>query len=175
MSVLPSNRVALKEWASTCGRLARGEQVVLLRKGGIREARPGFRLERGEFFLFPTRFHEAGAAPPEAVDLELYAEVAEDVEVGDLDALRRLEGQHAMAWEDVEKRFRYGRAPGLHVLCLRAHRLRRPVRVGNARAYDGCVSWVELDRDWPVETAGPALDDAAFERRREALRAALRG
>jgi hypothetical protein len=173
--VLPSNRVALKEWAAVCDRLARGEQIVLLRKGGIRDQAKGFRAERGEFFLFPTRFHEAGAAPPEAVDLELYAEVAEDVEVKDLAPLRRLEGQHAMPWADVEKRFRYGRAPGLHVLCLRAHRLRRPLRVEDARAYDGCVSWVELDRELPVETAGPVLETEAFEARRAALQAALRG
>jgi hypothetical protein len=176
VQVLSSNRVALKEWASVCGRLARGEQILLLRKGGIREA--GFRAEQPEFFLFPTRFHEKDAAPAEAVDLELYAEIAEDVEVKDLEALRRLEGQHAMAWEDVEKRFLYahnGRAPGLHVLSLRVHRLRQPLRVEDARAYDGCVSWVQLDRDRPVATAGPALSCEEFERRREAVRAALDG
>ena len=170
--MLSSNRFALKEWADVCGRLGRGEIVVLLRKGGLREA--GFRTERREFFLFPTRFHAEGAPPPEAVDLELYAEVVDDTRGEELDRLRRLDGLHALAWEDVEKRFHY-RAPGLWALTLRAHRLARPARVENARAYDGCVSWVELDRERDVETSGPALGDAAFEERRAAARAALHG
>lgn len=175
MFVLSKNRFALKEGAAVCGRLGRGEIVVLLRKGGLRDSRDGFRTERREFFLFPTRFHAEGAPPPEAVDLELYAEVVDDVHVEDLDRLRRLDGLHALAWEDVVKRFHYGRAPGLHALTLRAHRLARPARVENARAYDGCVSWVELDRERDVETAGPALEDAAFEERRGAARKALDG
>ena len=172
MAVLSMNRFALKEWADVCRRLGRGDAILLLRKGGLREA--GFRTERREFFLFPTRFHAEGAPPPDAVDLELYAEVVDDTRVEDLDRLRRLEGLHALAWEDVEKRFRY-RTPGLHALTLRAHRLARPARIENARAYDGCVSWVELDREREVETSGPALGDVEFERRREAARAALHG
>jgi len=172
--VLASNRFALKEWAAVCGRLGRGEIVLLLRKGGLHEAGGGFRTERREFFLFPTRFHAEGAPPPDVVDLELYAEVVDDVRVENLDRLRRLEGLHALAWEDVEKRFHY-KTPGLHALTLRAHRLSRPRRVENARAYDGCASWVELDRAWEVETAAPALGDAEFEARREAARAALHG
>ncbi|HEX7900277.1 MAG TPA: DUF1802 family protein [Planctomycetota bacterium] len=172
MIVLSSNRFALKEWADVCGRLGRGDIVLLLRKGGVREA--GFRTERREFFLFPTRFHAEGAPPPDAVDLELYAEVVDDVRVEELDRLRRLDGLHALAWEDVEKRFHY-RTPGLWALTLRVRRLARPARVENARAYDGCVSWVELDREREVETSGPALGDAEFEKRREAARSALLG
>lgn len=170
MLVRSTSRFALKEWASVCARLAAGDAVLLLRKGGIRES--GFQVERPEFFLFPTRFHAEGASPPEAVDLELYAELVDDVPVRDLEPLRRLEGMHAMAWEDVEKRFHY-RTPGLRALTLRAWRLARPERVENARAYDGCVSWVELDRERPVEPAAPALGEVEFELRRAALKAAL--
>lgn len=173
--MLAANRFALKEWASVCARLAAGEVFVLLRKGGLLDRREGFQTERREFFLFPTRFHAEGAPPPEAVDLELYAEVVDDVHVRDLERLRRLEGMHALGWEDVEKRFHYGKAPGVHALTLRAWRLARPRRVENARAYDGCVSWVELDRELEVEAAAPALGDVEFDARREAAKAALRG
>jgi hypothetical protein len=174
MLVRSTCRFALKEWAAVCARLARGEIVLLLRKGGILERREGFQAEHREFFLFPTRFHAEGAPPPGAVDLELFAEVVDDVHVRDLDALRRLEGMHALGWEDVEKRFHYGKAPGLHALTLRAWRLASPRRVENARDYDGCVSWVELDRELEVERGAPALDDVEFEARRDAARAALR-
>jgi len=92
--------------------------------------------------------------------------------VRDLDGARKLDGLHALAWEDVEKRFHY-RTPGLRALTLRAWRLARPARVENARAYDGCVSWVELERELPVELGAPALGDVEFEARRAAARAAL--
>jgi hypothetical protein len=39
--------------------LARGEQVLILRKGGIHEQRGEFRVSHREFWLFPTQYHEA--------------------------------------------------------------------------------------------------------------------
>lgn len=173
--MLAVNRAALKEWSTVCDRVASGDQVLLIRKGGILERREGFRVEHREFFLFPTRFHEKGEAPPGRVTLGPYASVEEDLPVGDLEALRRLEGQHGIPWADVEKRFHYGREKGVHVLALRAWRLARPPVVENARAYEGCSSWVELDRELPVETEGTVLAPEEFTRKLEALRAALRG
>src|SRR2546422_3634501 len=121
--MLSRNRYALKEWETVCDRLGSGGDVLVLRKGGILERREGFRLDHREFFLFPTRFHEQGAAPPDLVELRLYASVEEDLVVADLDAARRLEGLHALPWVDVEKRFHYGKERGLHAILLRAWRL----------------------------------------------------
>src|SRR4051794_33314423 len=50
--------VGFKEWALVCEALGRGEQTILLRKGGIAEGRDGFGFRQDEFFLFPTFFHE---------------------------------------------------------------------------------------------------------------------
>src|SRR4051794_31618838 len=50
--------VGFKEWALVCEALGRGEQTVILRKGGIAEGRDGFVFRHREFFLFPTFFHE---------------------------------------------------------------------------------------------------------------------
>src|SRR5438874_5968834 len=50
--------IAFKEWALVCEALGRGEQTLLLRKGGIAEGRGGFAFRHSEFFLFPTFFHE---------------------------------------------------------------------------------------------------------------------
>ena len=41
-----------------CDALGRGEQSIILRKGGIAEGRKGFSFRHREFFLFPTFFHE---------------------------------------------------------------------------------------------------------------------
>ena len=173
--MLPRNRYALKEWETVCDRLGRGVDVLLLRKGGILERREGFKLEHREFFLFPTRFHERGAPPPGRVDLRLYASVEEDIPVADLGALRRLEGLHAVPWEDVERRFHYGREKGVHALVLRAWRLARAVPIDDAVSYEGCRSWVELREELPVEPGGPALADDGFEAKRRAVRDALHG
>ncbi|KAK9842977.1 hypothetical protein WJX74_005155 [Apatococcus lobatus] len=56
---------ALKEWAPACAALQAGEQLVLFRRGGIRE--PRFRIQSKDFLLFPTAFHtEEHLLKPEA-------------------------------------------------------------------------------------------------------------
>lgn len=50
--------IALKEWAVTVRALAEGEQLVTLRKGGIREDNKHFALEHDRFFLYPTFDHQ---------------------------------------------------------------------------------------------------------------------
>jgi len=50
--------IAFKEWAITVRALAEGEQLVTLRKGGIRESGKHFRVEHGRFFLYPTFDHQ---------------------------------------------------------------------------------------------------------------------
>ena len=50
--------VGFKEWAIVCEALGRGEQSIIVRKGGIAEGRDGFTFRHAEFFLCPTYFHE---------------------------------------------------------------------------------------------------------------------
>src|ERR1700734_1411024 len=51
-------RAAFKEWAIVVDALGRGEQIVILRKGGISEGAGGFKMEHPRFLLFPTLFHQ---------------------------------------------------------------------------------------------------------------------
>jgi len=48
--------VGFKEWALVCEALGRGEQTIILRKGGIAEGRGGFAFQHSEFFLFRRFF-----------------------------------------------------------------------------------------------------------------------
>ena len=50
--------IAFKEWAVTVRALAEGEQLLTLRKGGIRESDRHFDLEHDRFFLYPTFDHQ---------------------------------------------------------------------------------------------------------------------
>ena len=50
--------IAFREWAVTVRGLAEGEQLITLRKGGIREEQKHFGLEHERFFLYPTFDHQ---------------------------------------------------------------------------------------------------------------------
>src|SRR5690349_24887348 len=50
--------IAFKEWSVTVRALAEGEQLITLRKGGIREENKHFEIEHDHFFLYPTFDHQ---------------------------------------------------------------------------------------------------------------------
>ena len=51
-------QLALKEWAITVKALADGDQIMMLRKGGIHEESKDFRVVHPEFLLYPTYLHQ---------------------------------------------------------------------------------------------------------------------
>jgi hypothetical protein len=186
----PQNRFALKEWAVVVEALATGRQLILLRKGGIREDGGGFRLDHREFFLFPTYFHEqaqrvipeaaaefaraqAAQPPPERVVVPLYATVEEAVELTDRARLAELRPHHILTDAEVERRFQYRNDPRLWVLIVRAYRLAPALELALTAYFEGCRSWVDLGHDLPTGDLQPVLDDASFRFQIGALRAIL--
>jgi hypothetical protein len=71
--------VAFKEWAVTVRALAEGEQLVTLRKGGIREENRHFEIEHDRFFLYPTFDHQQGQHVRESHRTELGRALEEGV------------------------------------------------------------------------------------------------
>src|SRR4030088_3495054 len=71
--------IAFKEWAVTVRALAEGEQLVTLRKGGIREPGKHFKLEYDRFFLYPTFDHQCTALLRESHRPELARALEEGV------------------------------------------------------------------------------------------------
>ena len=57
---IPSDQThtALKEWAVTSAALGRGDQIIMMRKGGIREDGRHFKIEHNAFLLYPGLYHE---------------------------------------------------------------------------------------------------------------------
>ena len=57
---MPSDQThtALKEWAVTSAALGRGDQIIMMRKGGIREDGRHFKIEHNAFLLYPGLYHE---------------------------------------------------------------------------------------------------------------------
>ena len=71
--------IAFKEWAVTVRALAEGEQLLTLRKGGIREANKHFTVEHQRFFLYPTFDHQRSDLVRESHRSELRRALEEGV------------------------------------------------------------------------------------------------
>lgn len=183
-------RTALKEWAVLCDAMARGDVIAMVRKGGIREQRAGFTVRHDRFVLYPTYFHEreselaprfrrtlersrADQPPAGIIRISLVADVAAVWHVRELEPLRAIELEHGLAWDAVESRFNYRGVAGVQVVAVRISRLPAAVNVPEARRYQGCVSWVELDADIDVSGTAAIMADADFEGRVARLREAL--
>ncbi|HEX3659443.1 MAG TPA: DUF1802 family protein [Pirellulales bacterium] len=182
-------KTAFKEWAVICRALARGEQVLILRKGGIVEEGGQFRPDHPEFLLFPTYSHQGNdsvvplarpwllemeAEQPEAgtVDFRHWAEVTSALQVRSLAAVLHLRGQHVWSDEVVEERFHRWR-DAIYALVVRVYALPQPITLELREEYTGCKSWVELETDVPTAASKPVLGDAEFARRAAEIRAAL--
>lgn len=171
-----TSRMALKEWAVVVQAIGSGRQLLLLRKGGIRDPRGEFELEHREFLLYPTWEHQApehvrpecrtpmppAPAPLDPVEFRVYAGVALTWELRDPAVVDSLQRYHVWTPEFVAQRMRYRpQAPTLLVV-VRAYRLKRPAR-RDARPEDaGCKSWVPLAEPVDVEGAEPVLDNRRF-------------
>lgn len=175
------SRSALKEWAAVEDALAAGRLTALVRKGGIYEKRGGFEVEHRAFWIYPTGWHQnerelrpevlehLGDTPrwaPGDIPFRLYCVVEDALRVENLAALERLGALQPFTGETLRARFEYRGKPYLHVLIVRAHRLTAPHVVANTPAYEGCVSWVELDDALPTAGARPVLSDAEFQQAR---------
>ena len=183
-------RTAFKEWAIVEDALACGDQIVILRKGGIAEGRGGFQVETPRFLLFPTLFHQQRdrvipsaqqrydaiaptLATPDTLRIRHFAEV---VDVRRLDCLadaERLRGQHIWRDEIIAERFDWGREQGIHALAVRVHRLAETHDLPMLESYGGCKSWIELGVDIDPAGASPVLDEPGFAAKLARFRDAL--
>jgi hypothetical protein len=180
-----TNNIAFKEWAVVCAALGAGRQTIILRKGGIDEGREGFRVQHNEFWLLPTRFHQAASQlTPDAQPLlrqveeesppvgkfriNLYAAVQDVLEFADLAKIHRLASEHILSAATVEQRFHY-RHPGLFALVVRVYRAPEAFEIGDSPYIAGCKSWVELPVGLSTTDAQAVLDAGEFTRRSQAI------
>jgi hypothetical protein len=176
--------VGFKEWALVCEALRRGEQTIMLRKGGIAEGRDGFSFRHPEFFLFPTFFHEQigkvrgeSRTLPEAregsVEIRVFAKVELAVTIRSWQTAAALEPFHILQPEVVRERFEYDAAPGIHVAFVQVYELTTPWVFPDERRYGGCRSWVNLPEPPPAIGLTPVLMDAEHAQRLSEFRAVL--
>lgn len=174
--------VGFKEWAIVCEAMGRGEQSVIVRKGGIAEGRSGFAFRHSEFFLFPTFFHEQvdkvrvdRAEIPGArkgkVEIRFLAKVIAATQIASWEKAAALEPLHILQPSVVRERFDYDDAPGLHVALVRVFRLAPTWIFPDAPRYGGCRSWVTLPAHSTETRFEPVLTDRSHQERLGQFRA----
>jgi hypothetical protein len=175
---------AFKEWAVIVRALLEGEQILDLRKGGIREDGRHFDLRATRFWLYPTTEHQEpdllktayrdtialadGSPVGEAIRIPGWAEVIGTATVTDAEHLETIASKTIWTTDYAASRLQWKKKDPLWVLALRVHRLTETLTVPWREQYGGCTSWVELE-GLPDDPAGvasePALSDVAFEAR----------
>jgi hypothetical protein len=162
--------IALKEWAAVVRALETGEQIMLLRKGGILEQGPKrqFEMTHQQFLLFPTYLHqsrgelkpavefEPASAEPQEVRMTAAGVVSDIIKVESRGQIDRLDDEHIWTPSLIDMRFNY-----------------EPVVLANTAAFAGCKSWVPLDEAIATGDAMAVLDDVRYEHRRSTLLAKL--
>lgn len=186
--------VALKEWAVSIRALREGRQILLLRKGGIREEGGEFEVQARDILLMPTYEHQmeqAGTLQPcygawledeqqrrpkgEQFRIDAWARITDILIVRDFGALYTLKSQHI--YDDAFLRFRSETSPEkpLYALFLRTYELPSPVLLPMEMDYYGCRSWITLSETIPVGEARPVLSDHTYSERVRVTRRLLTG
>lgn len=180
--------VAFKEWAVVDEALGRGEQIILLRKGGIHERQGRFEVEHDAFFVYPTHEHQrpeflkvAWAEACRTASSERAILIRHLVRVADVlhappspDAAPTWDQFHVYSPSLIAARYAYRPEQPLYVLIGRVYRLPEAVTIEDRPEYAGCHSWVTLIEDLPEEGIEPVVDDASFNERAESLRRIFR-
>jgi hypothetical protein len=177
---------AFKEWSLICEELGSGRQSIILRKGGIREARAGFMFEQDQFALFPTLFHEQAERvrvtfpivgqkcdmpeyqPGDEVKINYWAQLHSVWTLTLWDSVSLLEPFHIWSSVTIRERFDWaqstGDQPSIKMALVRIYRLGETWRINYRREHGGCRSWLKLP---PVPQAAwderkPVIDNGAF-------------
>jgi hypothetical protein len=172
---------AYKEWATIVHALLVGEQVLDVRKGGIREEGRNFAVKANRFWLYPTAEHQkpellkepyrhwielARAAPVgDPIVMDGWADLVRVATITEQEQLDAIASKLVWTPDYAASRLGWKKRDPLFVFALRVHRLHDPVTVPWREEYGGCTSWVDLDGlpdDPATLPSDPALSDVAF-------------
>jgi hypothetical protein len=168
-------KTAFKEWNVVVDTLGRGEQVVIMRKGGIDEGENGFEIKHKQFWLFPTQFHQqkdfvicsaahqmAPLSNNKIIPIQYHSEVVSHFELNQTAQIESIRGQHVWKDEVLIQRMTSGNSYQLHALLVRVSRLPKAIEVPMDEQYGGCRSWIHLKENLDTNHLSPVLDEDHF-------------
>ena len=180
MAVPASSMLALKEWAVAVKALAKGEQILVLRKGGIHRADKDFRVVHPEFLLYPTYEHQSPEllkpfshddlnatldeySSSQSVKFTHWCRVTDKFEISEAEVLESLAPYHIWTSDYADSRLRWRPKQPLTVVLLRVYSLEKPVSLPVVDEYGGCKSWVELAHEVSLGEMTPVLSDKSYD------------
>lgn len=183
-------QIALKEWAITVRALAEGQQILLLRKGGIHEEGKDFRVIHPEFLLYPTYEHQredllkpehqpgltkllANSPNRETITFSHWAKVEEVIEVEEQEKVDDLSPHYIWTQAYAQSRLHWKPMLPLSVMLLRVYRMEQPVSVPFLPEYGGCTSWVDIIPRINLGNLQPVLTDQEFQRQVDEIKGSL--
>jgi hypothetical protein len=191
--LLPADSdLALKEWAVAVRAISQGDQIMILRKGGIHRDDKNFRIVHSEFLLYPTFEHQREdlvKSPyandlrstidendvPGLVTLSYFCRVTDKFEVSEEDSLASVSGEHIWSEDYARQRLHWRPKQPLTIALVRAYELQQPQALPVLAEYGGCKSWVELGQSVPLGQLRSVLSDQEYEMKADVVRQALGG
>ncbi len=165
---------AFKEWNSVVEALGHGEQIIILRKGGIIEDEGYFYPKEKHFLLFPTQTHERKELlkkvyPNESVIdgsvlIKYWAETKWAGQIFSEAEIKALDPYHIWKEEVVLERFHRWNEDKVWCLVVRVYKFKNPIRIELIPDYAGCKSWINIIEEVPVRDSEPVIGDSEFEK-----------
>ena len=192
MTIETHSRIALKEWAVAIEALASGNQIIILRKGGIHREDKEFRVLHPEFLLYPTYEHQKTELVKsdqkdklrETVEtnksqdrlcLSYWCEVTHKFQVSEPEMLGRLNEHHIWEANYASSRLHWRPKQPLTVAIVRVHRIGEPQYLDILPEYGGCKSWVTLNQEVPLGSMKPVIESDEYLYKVEKIQSLLEG
>jgi hypothetical protein len=168
----------LKEWAIAVQALEKGETILLLRKGGIREKGGAFTIPDREILLYPTYEHQKphllkpnyanqvqpvdSGWHPASVTIGSWAKITDIFQVSEEETVSALLPFHIWNEQFVQERFGWKPRQPLTVLLLRVYKFAQAKTIPFLPEYGGCRSWINIVKPIALEESKPVLGDSAY-------------
>ncbi|WP_124974557.1 DUF1802 family protein [Aphanothece sacrum] len=170
---------ALKEWNVTINALAKGQTILLLRKGGIREIGGRFNVKYDQVLLYPTYEHQNpnllkskyssdvikvnSGWHPETISITSWTKITDIFVIPEKSTLDLLFNYHIWNQEFISDRFNWKPNQPLYLLLLKVYLLPNAGEINYQSEYGGCRSWLELNQTIDISKSVPVLDDHEYD------------
>ncbi len=163
----------LKEWATVVRALEAGDQIVLLRKGGILDVASGFVIESKKFLLFPTFEHQSlenlkpsfhkyldlanQSKPRDGTNkITSYAEVIAESDITSEEKINKLSEFHIWSDSYIKTRMNWMPQKTIKAIFLKTY-LIDEFEIPLKSEYHGCKSWIDINAN--IDTGKSVLSE----------------
>ncbi|MEE2961390.1 MAG: DUF1802 family protein [Myxococcota bacterium] len=184
----PEINKGLREWSVACEAIRQGQQVFLLRKGGLNQPnKPENVVPEQPFAFVPNyQFQNQMAIKPEAcrlyrpqlqaseddtkVEITTVGVITESMSIENPVQAHRLWERHVWTADYLTERINTRPELKLHLMYVRAYALPEPITIERPEPLNKLVSWIDLPCTINTQNAKPVLQDPQYRLARRLVR-----